>query len=205
MMKNNSNIGVVNGNNNNFKQTINQAGCPGHSSGDSNSYGMALLIGLFALMLLCVMFYLLYFEQILFFLKLFIVLTVVLFVFKIIYPFMNKQQDFQEITESILGLFFAGLLAVLINMIEKAMPQQILIIAEELASDSESDWKQAWQLWTQFKPLGHKTILCNMGASLSLIIGLCCNLLYSFNLFKPFTPILVLVMSLVAYCMLAVA
>lgn len=204
-MKNNTNIGVVNGNNNNFKQTINQGGGQGQSSDDSTSHAFALLIGLFALMLLCVMFYLIYFEQILFFLKLFIVLTVVLFVFKIIYPFMNKQQDFQEITESILGLFFAGLLAVLINMIEKAMPQQILIIAEELASDSESDWKQAWQLWMQFKSLGHKTILCNMGASLSLIIGLCCNLLYSFNLFKPFTPVLVLVMSLVAYCMLAVA
>lgn len=201
-MKNNSNMGVVNGNNNNFNQTINQGGCPGYSSGDSKSYGIALLIGLFALMLLCVMFYLIYFEQILFFLKLFIVLTVVLFVFKIIYPFMNKQYDFQEITDSMLGLFFAGLLAVLINMIGEAMPQQILIIAEELASDSESDWKQAWQLWAQFKPLGHTIILCNIGATLSLIIGLCCNLLYSFNLFKPFTPVLAVLMSLAAYWIL---
>lgn len=201
-MKNNSNIGVVNGNNNNFKQTINQAGCPGHSSGDSNSYGMALLIGLFALMLLCVMFYLIYFEQIFFFLKLFIVLTVVLFVFKIIYPFMNKQQDFQEITESMLGLFFAGILAAMVNMTEKAMPQQILIFAEEFRSNAGSVWKQAWQLWKHFKPLGHKIILCNIGATLSLIIGLCCNLLYNFNLFKPFTPVLAVLMSLAAYWML---
>ena len=202
-MKNNTNIGVVNGNNNNFKQTIHQGGCPGHSSDDSHSYAIALLIGLFALMLLIMMFYLVYFDQILFFLKLFIVLTVVLFVFKFIYPFMHKQQDFQEITNSILGLFFAGLLAVMVNMTEKAMPQQILILAEELAWESDGDWKQAWLLWKQFKPLGHKIILCNMGATLSLIIGLCCNLLYCFNLFKPFTPVLVVMMSLAAYSVLA--
>ncbi|WP_227555816.1 MULTISPECIES: hypothetical protein [Acinetobacter] len=204
MMKNNSNIGVVKGNNNNFKQTIHQGGCPGHSSEDSTLNGIALLGGVGVLVLSLMMFYLLYFEQILFFLKLFIVLTVVLFVFKIIYPFINKQQDFQEITDSILGLFFAGLLAVMVNMTEKAMPQQILIIVEELGLESDSDWKMAWQLWTQFKPLGHKIILCNMGASLSLILGLCCNLLYSFNLFKPFTPVLVVATSLLACCLLAI-
>ncbi|MFV5263025.1 hypothetical protein ACMUMS_05540 [Acinetobacter courvalinii] len=202
MMKNNTNIGVVNGNNNNFKQTIYQGGCPDHSSEDSTLKDITFLAGLFVLMLFIMMFYLIYFEQIFFFLKLFIVLTVVLFVFKIIYPFMNKQQDFQEITESVLGLFFAGILAAMVNMTEKAMPQQILIFAEEFRSNAGSVWKQAWQLWKHFKPLGHKIILCNIGATLSLIIGLCCNLLYSFNLFKPFTPVLAVLMSLAAYWML---
>lgn len=201
-MKNNTNIGVVNGNNNNFNQTINQGGGQGQSSDDSTSHAFALLIGLFALMLVIMMFYLIYFDQIMFFLKFFVGLSVVLFVFKIIYPLIDRQQDFQDLTDSIIGLFLAGLLAVMVHMTEKAMPQQILIFAEEFRSNSGGVWKQAWQLWKHFKPLGHKIILCNIGATLSLIIGLCCNLLYSFNLFKPFTPVLAVLMSLAAYWML---
>ena len=204
-MKNNINIGVVNGNNNNFNQTINQGGGQGQSSDDSTSHAFALLIGLFALMLVIVMFYLVYFDQIMFFLKFFVGLSVVLFVFKIIYPLINKLEDFQDLTESIIGLFLAGLLAAMVHMTEKAMPQQILIFAEELSVDSGNVWNQAWLLWTQFKPLGHKIILCNMGATLSLIIGIFFNLLYGFNLFKPHSPIWVVVMSLAAYSVLALA
>ncbi|MGN5765400.1 hypothetical protein ACNQO6_13770 [Acinetobacter calcoaceticus] len=202
-MKNNTNIGVVNGNNNNFNQTINQGGGQGQSSDDSTSHTFVLLIGLFALMLVIVMFYLVYFDQIMFFLKFFVGLSVVLFVFKIIYPLINRQQDFQDLTDSIIGLFLAGLLAVMVHMTDKAMPQQILILAEELSLESGSVWNQAWLLWTQFKPLGHKIILCNMGATLSLMIGIFSNLLYSFNLFKPLSPLIVVVMSLAAYSVLA--
>ena len=204
-MKNNINIGVVNGNNNNIQQTNNQGSGREHSSEDSTLNGIVYFGGIFVFMLFIMMFYLIYFDQIMFFLKFFVGLSVVLFLFKIIYPLINKLEDFRDLTDSIIGLVLAGLLALMIHITDKAMPQQILIFAEELSMDSGNVWNQAWLLWTQFKPLGHKIILCNIGATLSLIIGIFFNLLYGFNLFKPHSPIWVVVMSLAAYSVLALA
>lgn len=164
---------------------------------------MSICLGCSMMMFMVAMNYLVYFDQLHFFLLMIAIIGALLHFLKLIYQvfdIVDNTYRYQDSIDPLLGLVLSAVLGWLVSSIVNAMPLSILVFAEQF--DIGSKHYQTLKLWQHYSGIEHRIILQSMCATLFVLIGLVSNLLYGLMKVKRLSSLIGAIAILSAYLLI---
>jgi hypothetical protein len=184
---NNIHVGSISGGRNNIKQNNyhiknvqhNHGGSGGRGNKrDDAGDGLAILIGIFAVMVVTAFFYLRYYELIMTYLTLGAVTACATHMMSAVPIWQSSQNRWDDIAHPLGGMALAAAQVWIVTMTFNAMPAEVIQLAKQYAV-AKFSFPQAMEFWNRFNAYGHHLIIRNMMTALCLVPAILLNLLYA--------------------------